>query len=111
MHIKAIWIFITTRRSICCGCTGSAEVRKDCTPILAVHTQAEQEAVWPPKYKSCSTACMFTFIGSPIAEGVREVDEVEVARLQVPELVPDEVLEKSGASHLEHRLNGYCLAA
>lgn len=32
-----------------------------------------------------------------IAEGAREVDEVEVALLQVPELVPDEMLEKSGA--------------
>lgn len=31
-----------------------------------------------------------------IAEGAREVDEVEVTLLQVPELVPDEVLEKSG---------------
>lgn len=32
-----------------------------------------------------------------IAEGARQVEGVEVTLLQVPELVPDEVLEKSGA--------------
>lgn len=32
-----------------------------------------------------------------IAEGVREVEGAEVEILQVPELVPDEALEKSGA--------------
>jgi len=32
-----------------------------------------------------------------VAEGAREVEEAEVELLQVPELVPDEVLEKSGA--------------
>jgi len=32
-----------------------------------------------------------------VAEGVREVDGAEVKILQVPELMPDEVLEKSGA--------------
>lgn len=32
-----------------------------------------------------------------VVEGVREVDDVEVSLLQVPELVPDEVLEQSGA--------------
>ncbi len=32
-----------------------------------------------------------------VAEGVREVDGAEVELLQVPELVPEEVLEKSGA--------------
>lgn len=32
-----------------------------------------------------------------IAEGAREVKDAEVALLQVPELIPDEVLEKSGA--------------
>jgi NAD(P)H:quinone oxidoreductase type IV len=32
-----------------------------------------------------------------IAEGVREVEGAEVELLQVPELIPDEVLEKSGA--------------
>ncbi|GAI40322.1 unnamed protein product, partial [marine sediment metagenome] len=31
------------------------------------------------------------------AKGAREVDGVEVELLQVPELVPDEVLEESGA--------------
>jgi NAD(P)H dehydrogenase (quinone) len=32
-----------------------------------------------------------------IAEGARQVADVEVAMFQVPELVPDDVLEKSGA--------------
>jgi NAD(P)H dehydrogenase (quinone) len=32
-----------------------------------------------------------------VAEGAREAGSVEVALLQVPELMPDEVLEKSGA--------------
>ncbi len=32
-----------------------------------------------------------------VAEGVKEVEGAEVELLQVPELVPDEVLEKSGA--------------
>ena len=32
-----------------------------------------------------------------VSEGVHEVDGAEVELLQVPELVPDEVLEKSGA--------------
>jgi len=32
-----------------------------------------------------------------VAEGAREVEGAEVEVLQVPELVPDEVLEKSGA--------------
>ncbi len=32
-----------------------------------------------------------------VAEGAREVEGVEVKLLQVPELVPDQVLEKSGA--------------
>jgi NAD(P)H dehydrogenase (quinone) len=32
-----------------------------------------------------------------VVEGVREVGKVEVSLLQVPELVPEEVLEKSGA--------------
>lgn len=32
-----------------------------------------------------------------VAEGAREVEGVEVELLQVPELVPDEVLERSGA--------------
>ncbi len=32
-----------------------------------------------------------------VAEGAREVEEAEVELLQVPELVPEEVLEKSGA--------------
>ena len=32
-----------------------------------------------------------------VAEGAREVEGAEVELLQVPELVPDEVLEKSGA--------------
>jgi NAD(P)H:quinone oxidoreductase type IV len=32
-----------------------------------------------------------------IADGAREVEGVEVSLLQVPELVPDEVLEKAGA--------------
>jgi len=32
-----------------------------------------------------------------IAEGVREVQGAEVELLQVPELIPDEVIEKSGA--------------
>jgi NAD(P)H:quinone oxidoreductase type IV len=32
-----------------------------------------------------------------VAQGAREVDGVEVTLLQVPELVPDDVLEKSGA--------------
>jgi len=32
-----------------------------------------------------------------VAEGAREVEGTEVEMLQVPELVPDEVLEKSGA--------------
>lgn len=32
-----------------------------------------------------------------IAEGAREAGDVEVALVQVPELVPDDVLEKSGA--------------
>ena len=32
-----------------------------------------------------------------VAEGAREVEGVEVELLQVPELVPDDVLEKSGA--------------
>ncbi len=32
-----------------------------------------------------------------VAEGVKEVEDAEVELLQVPELVPDEVLEKSGA--------------
>jgi NAD(P)H:quinone oxidoreductase type IV len=32
-----------------------------------------------------------------IADGVREVDGIEVMLLQVPELVPDDILEKSGA--------------
>lgn len=33
-----------------------------------------------------------------IAAGAREVDEVEVSLYQVPELVPDEALEKAGAA-------------
>ena len=32
-----------------------------------------------------------------VASGAREVDDVEVTLLQVPELVPDDALEKSGA--------------
>ena len=32
-----------------------------------------------------------------VAEGAREVEGAEVELLQVPELVPDDVLEKSGA--------------
>lgn len=32
-----------------------------------------------------------------VAEGAREVEETEVALYQVPELVPDDILEKSGA--------------
>ena len=32
-----------------------------------------------------------------VAEGAREVETTEVELLQVPELVPDDVLEKSGA--------------
>ena len=32
-----------------------------------------------------------------VVEGVREVGDVDVSLLQVPELVPDEILEKSGA--------------
>ena len=36
-----------------------------------------------------------------IAEGVREVDGAEVELLQVPELVPDELLEKSGAKQAQ----------
>jgi NAD(P)H dehydrogenase (quinone) len=32
-----------------------------------------------------------------VAQGVREVDGVDVALYQVPELVPDDILEKSGA--------------
>lgn len=32
-----------------------------------------------------------------VAEGAREVDGVEVELLQVPELIPDEILEESGA--------------
>ena len=32
-----------------------------------------------------------------VAEGARKVEGTEVELLQVPELVPDEVLEKSGA--------------
>src|SRR5689334_11890169 len=33
-----------------------------------------------------------------VAEGVREVSDVELAMYQVPELVPDDILEKSGAT-------------
>jgi len=36
-------------------------------------------------------------IAEAVAEGAREVEGAEVELLQVPELVPDEVLEKSGA--------------
>jgi len=36
-------------------------------------------------------------LAEAIAAGAREVPDVEVALYQVPELVPDEVLEKSGA--------------
>ena len=32
-----------------------------------------------------------------VAEGVREVQDAEVSLLQVPELLPDEILERSGA--------------
>ncbi|MBV8054536.1 MAG: NAD(P)H:quinone oxidoreductase, partial [Deltaproteobacteria bacterium] len=32
-----------------------------------------------------------------VAAGAREVADVEVMLLQTPELVPDEILEKSGA--------------
>ena len=32
-----------------------------------------------------------------VAEGAREVERAQVELLQVPELVPDDVLEKSGA--------------
>ena len=35
-----------------------------------------------------------------VAEGAREIEGAEVELLQVPELIPDEVLEKSGAKKL-----------
>jgi len=36
-------------------------------------------------------------LAEAVAEGAREVNGAEVSLYQVPELVPDEVLEKSGA--------------
>lgn len=40
---------------------------------------------------------MCTWMAEAVAAGAREVAEIDVTLLQVPELVPDEVLEKSGA--------------